>query len=72
MLTPAVVDALKRRYAALPPLLVHRSVERAASDGDLFDILDTVPAKYPVVWDEAARRWVPADLFLPAGFEARS
>ena len=69
MLDPVVVARLKDRYSHLPPLLVHRSVERAGSNGELFDILDTVPA-YPVVWDDDSRRWVTAaDPYLAADFK---
>lgn len=59
------LQKLQERYKDLHPLLFHRSVERAKSLGDLFDILDTVPKKLPVVWCEHQRRWVREyDLFL--------
>jgi hypothetical protein len=56
-----VVDKLKERYAHLDPLLVHRSVEKATSVGELFDILDTVPEQMPVVWNAESRRWETTD-----------
>lgn len=33
---------IKERYNQIHPLVVHRSVERAKSPGDLFDILDSL------------------------------
>lgn len=61
-------DKLRERYA-LHPLLFRRSVERAKTDGDLFDILDTIPKKYPLVWCDQGR-WVEVDdLYLSKGFE---
>lgn len=39
------VVKIKERYNQIHPLIVHRSMERAKSPGDLFDILD-------YLWDE--------------------
>lgn len=64
-LEDVVVLKIKERYSHLHPLLFLRSAERAHNSSDLFDILDTVPQEYPLVWDELQRRWVVAnDLFL--------
>ena len=60
MLDDAVVESLKERYNHIHPLAFHRSVERAESIGDLFDILDTFPKGCPIVWDDQSRRWVRA------------
>jgi hypothetical protein len=69
MLDPKIVEKLRERHSDIHPLLFHRSVERAKSNGDLFDILDTVPKKYPVVWCETTNRWVTvADLYLTEDF----
>lgn len=56
-----VVEKIKERYPSLHPLLVHRSVERACSLGELFDILEEVPTEMPVAWDEQSRRWKTTD-----------
>ena len=70
-LTEKIVESLRVRYAHLHPLLVHRSIDRARSDGDLFDILDTIPADLPIVWDESAYRWaLTDDLFQSRDFAA--
>jgi hypothetical protein len=64
MLDQKIVDALRIRYSRVHPLLFHLSVEKAKSNGDLFDILDTVPEVYPVIWDEVSCRWVTTDDLL--------
>lgn len=58
MLNEKVVLALKNRYSHLHPLLLQRSIERAKSNGDLFDILDTTPTIFPIIWNDAEYRWV--------------
>ena len=58
MLDENVVAKLKDKYSHLHPLLFARSVEHAKSNGDLFDILDTVPDQYPLSWSEKENRWV--------------
>ena len=56
MIDQGIVDALRNRFVDVHPLAFHRSVERAETPGELFDILDTMP-NYPYVWDEVGRRW---------------
>lgn len=56
-----VVEKLKERYSLVHPLLFHRSVEKARSLGELFDILEEVPVVLPVIWDEMSRRWKTSD-----------
>lgn len=48
----------RKRYSNLHPLIFHRSIERANSLMDLFDILENVPSKFPIAWDEEKRSWV--------------
>lgn len=58
MLDANVVAKLKERYPNLHPMIFHRSVERARSLGHLFDILETVPEGFPLVWtDSDEGRW---------------
>lgn len=62
------LSALLERYAKVPPLIFFRSVERARSAGELFDILDTIP-EYPIVWNELDRKWTchgPSRRVFPA------
>lgn len=39
------------------PLIFQRSLEHAESEVNLFDILETVPKRFPVYWDEAGKCW---------------
>lgn len=69
MLDPMIIEKLREKYPDLHPLLFHRSVERAKSNGHLFDILSTIPDKFPLLWNEELSRWVVAnDLFLKEDF----
>lgn len=52
-----VVDNFKKRYSTLHPLIFQRSLERAETVLELFEILENVPSKMPIVWDEATRSW---------------
>ena len=52
------IDNFKKRYSHLHPLIFHRSIERAKNLMDLFEILEGVPSKCPIVWDESNRSWV--------------
>jgi hypothetical protein len=61
-----VHEALRKRYDHLHPLIFTRSVEKAQSDGELFDILESVPQEYPITWDDDQRRWVHTDDLLQA------
>lgn len=58
MLSEIIVSKLRERHPEIHPIIFHRSVERAKSDGDLFDILDSFPQKYPIVWCESTHRWI--------------
>lgn len=53
----SVIEVFRKRYSHLHPLMFHRSVEKARDASNLFDILESVPEKYPVVWDEKVRAW---------------
>jgi|LauGreDrversion4_2_1035121.scaffolds.fasta_scaffold1770569_1 hypothetical protein len=69
MLDDKIVQKLKERYSFLHPLILHRSFERAKSNSELFDILDTVPKQYPVVWCEKENRWLTVEnLYLNQEF----
>lgn len=52
------LSALKIRYSKVHPLMFHRSVERARSFADLFEILEGIPARFPVIWDDSKRMWI--------------
>jgi hypothetical protein len=58
-----IQKALKERYSSIHPLLFHRSVERAKTDCELFDLLDGMPMP-PLIWDEKSREWRHTDDLL--------
>lgn len=69
MLDQKIVEKLQERYLGLHPLLFHRSCERAKSNGDLFDILETVPKSFPIVWSESDHCWKKTkDIYLSEDF----
>ena len=53
-----IVLKMKERYVHLPPIIWQRSVERAKDEAELFDILETIPKIYPLVWENSTRRWI--------------
>lgn len=57
-LDESVVEDLRTRYNHVHPLLFARSVTRAKSEGELFDILCSMPEAFPVIWSDEHRRWV--------------
>lgn len=59
-----LIDSLKKRYNKLHPLVFHRSLEKAESANELFDILESIPKSYPFVWDDSKRKWVKTNDFL--------
>lgn len=52
-----VVEGLKKRYNNLHPLIFQRSKEHAENVTHLFDILESIPKKYPITWDEHLKCW---------------
>lgn len=59
-----IQEALKERYKHLHPLIFYRSLEKARTNGELFDMLDGCPTEYPLIWDEDKKSWVhTTDLF---------
>lgn len=47
----------RAKYSWLHPLVFQRSLERAVSALDLFEILESAPKDPPFSWDEGARSW---------------
>lgn len=64
-----VKEALRNRYSHIHPLIFFRSSEYAKTNGELFDILDSMPAEMPVIWDHDNRRWVEDDLLQSKNLE---
>jgi len=67
MIDEKLVSVMQQRYSNIHPLIFHRSMERAKTAGDLFDILDSMPNKFPLIWDEKERRWFSTDDLYQSG-----
>jgi hypothetical protein len=61
MLTADILSKLKERYSQVHPLIFYRSIEKSKKDVDLFDILDTIPKGFPIIWCEENQRWTRVD-----------
>ena len=59
-----VQEALRERYSHLHPLLFQRCLEKAKTNGELFDLLESVPKEFPIVWDDDERIWVHTEDLL--------
>lgn len=59
-----IQKAMQQRYSHIHPMLFQRSLEYAKTNGELFDILETIPSQYPIVWDEENRKWVVTEDLL--------
>lgn len=59
-----VQKALQARFDKIHPLIFARSMQKAKSDGELFDILSTIPTNYPIVWNQDKKSWVRTEDLL--------
>lgn len=70
MISEEVIAGLKKQFPDIHPLIFHRSVEHSKTSGELFDILYSIPAEYPIVWSEEDKKWVTTkDLFQAKNFK---
>ena len=69
---PEVLEGLRKHFQKVHPILFVRSTERAKSVGDLFDILDTIPDQYPIIWDNEVHKWIETDLLQANEFEKKA
>jgi len=70
LISEEITLALRKRYSEIPPLIFQRSVDRARNDTELFDILEGIPKKYPLVWCDKKRCWTTAkDLLATWSFD---
>lgn len=54
----AALANFRAKYASVHPLVFQRSLERASSLMDLFEILEGLPEEPPYSWDDSRRSWV--------------
>jgi len=66
-----VQEALRNRYPNVHPLVWHRSVEYAKTNGELFDIMESMPLEMPIVWDNEQRTWVLGKLLQEEVFKKK-
>ena len=55
------IEAFKKRYQHLNPLVFYRSLEKARDQMDFFEILESVPDRPPFSWGENEHTWVRDD-----------
>lgn len=53
----ATLANFRSRYSGVHPLVFQRSLEKASSALELFEILQSVPSSPPFSWDESKRSW---------------
>jgi hypothetical protein len=63
-----VQKALKTRYSHIHSLIFLRSLERVVTNGQLFDVLETIPEEYPIIWNQNALKWETTDLLQSKRF----
>ena len=68
MIIEDVQESLIERYSHVPQLIFERTVEKAKTNGELFDLLESFPDSYPVVWCENKRKWVHTSDLLQINF----
>ena len=66
-----VQQALRNRYPKVHSLIWHRSVEYAKTNGELFDIMESMPTTMPIVWDSEQRTWVVGKLLQEEVFKKK-
>lgn len=57
-LDEASLKNFREKYARVHPLVFQRSLEKASSSLELFEILESVPADVPYCWNDLKRSWV--------------
>lgn len=70
MISEEVIEGLRKQFFEIHPLIFQRSLERAKTAGELFDILYSVPSEYPIIWNEESKKWITTkDLFQAKTFK---
>lgn len=57
MIDDRTLSNFRAKYASVHPLVFQRSLDRANSALELFEILESVPQSAPFSWDEGSRSW---------------
>jgi hypothetical protein len=56
------VRKLQERYLHIHPMIFNRCCIYAKSLGGLYDILEDLPPRYPIKWDDKKGTWVLVNL----------
>lgn len=68
----AVLEGFRKRYSNVHPLLLRRSIEKALTLGELFDIMEKIPQELPLTWSEKNGCWIHSkDLELSESFDLK-
>lgn len=59
-----IVEKLRLRYSKVHTVLFQRILERSKNETELFDILDTIPDSFPLVFDNDTRRLMSTSIVL--------
>jgi hypothetical protein len=71
MIDKNALENIKNKYKNVHPLMFTRSVEKSKTNGELFDIVSTIPEEFPIIWNESKKRWVVTnDIFLSNEFKS--
>jgi len=71
MIDKKVLENIKEKYKNVHPLMFTRSIEKSKTNGELFDIISTIPEGFPVIWNDSKKRWIKInDLFLSNEFKS--
>lgn len=66
MIDEQIINGLRKRHEKLNPLVFHRSLEKAETAMELFEILESVP-NVPFVWDDDNKKWTKTSDFFCIG-----
>jgi hypothetical protein len=69
MISGEIAKAIRQRYPKVHPLIFQRCLDRANNNSELFDMLDSLPKGFPIIWSEVEHSWIKeADIFLAKKF----
>lgn len=69
MMNEAGIQNLKERYSHIHPLIFQRSIQLSSNLGELYDILEDIPNKYPLIWDRKQKKWLVVEDILKINAE---
>lgn len=52
-----IIASMRERYTHIATVVFMRSFSMAKNEVELFDILETVPNQFPLLWNNEIRQW---------------